>query len=183
MVQYFSKVFDELWVLPVYKHVFESKSNSFAPFSDRMAMATICFSDIENVKIKEIELLVFNEWCGKDGRPGSVDLLHYLRRNFGEHEFSLVLGGDTFNDLCCGKWKESEFLLGNVEIHVVDRPAVELTERVSQGNIVYHRVEKLRQVSSTLARRSCVGHDMSKMQEFITLPVAKYICDNGLYMN
>lgn len=47
MMEYFSKSFDEIWILPVYRHTYSSKRN-LASFQDRMEMCRLNFKDYGN---------------------------------------------------------------------------------------------------------------------------------------
>jgi len=45
LAKHFAALYDEVWVLPVYKHIFANKSN-LAPFEERVAMARINFESV-----------------------------------------------------------------------------------------------------------------------------------------
>ena len=44
IVAHLRRMFDEVWVLPVYRHAFESKSN-LAPYDHRVRMCELAFDD------------------------------------------------------------------------------------------------------------------------------------------
>lgn len=48
---------------------------------------------------------------GEYQRVGTVDILDYIRTVHPNVELHLILGGDTFNDLVNGKWKEAKRLV------------------------------------------------------------------------
>lgn len=84
-------------------------------FENRMEMCKRAFEQLSSastfVRVLPIEKVV-NEYFHKDqnytGRVGTVDILEYLRDNCyreSDIEITLIVGGDTYNDLVAGKWK------------------------------------------------------------------------------
>ena len=53
--------FDEVRVLPVYRHMFGSKRGRQAPFQDRVAMCRLLVKGIPNATVSEIERRCFEE--------------------------------------------------------------------------------------------------------------------------
>ena len=67
IVSHLRRMFDEVWVLPVYKHAFESKHNNMAPYEHRKAMCELAFGVAhltakqrrnEKVKVLDVERAV-----------------------------------------------------------------------------------------------------------------------------
>ena len=126
--------YDELWVLPVYVHMFSSKDKSLTPFDHRMAMCKLAFEGLStdecSVKILPMEKLVCEAAAivndGKPVRVGSaliLDIVHTLYPGtVGQTTF--VLGSDTFLDLAAGKWKSAKSILTDNKIVVVERGMV-----------------------------------------------------------
>lgn len=54
--------FDEIWILPVYRHIYDSKQN-LAIYQDRLAMCKLEYENVlhNNIKISDLEEVVFNE--------------------------------------------------------------------------------------------------------------------------
>lgn len=50
----------------------------------------------------------------------TVDTLAYLQEKYPAHEFSIILGSDSFQNL--PKWKNAEWLLKNYPLYVYKRP-------------------------------------------------------------
>lgn len=110
--------FDEVWVAPVYIHIYASKSN-MAPYADRIAMCKLCFEPESteqcSVVVLDIEREVF-EWTaantggggGSGNTTGTIDVIMYIKQKHTDVNIHLILGGDTFQDLAAGKWKDSE---------------------------------------------------------------------------
>ena len=110
--------FKEVWVLPVYQHMFTAKRKMEA-FEHRMEMCKLCFvpesTMFTTVRVMPIEKEAFEEAAKKEGgdgskvRIGTVDVIRYIREKCVDESTSihLVLGADTFKDLVAGKWKQS----------------------------------------------------------------------------
>jgi len=121
IVQYLvdSVKFDEIWILPVYQHIFSSK-RKLAEFNHRIEMCKLCFEDHSSstttVRVMSLEKEVCEHYLEVNGpyyRVGTVDILRFLldrqRTKQGQSDhISLILGSDTFIDLACGKWKEAD---------------------------------------------------------------------------
>lgn len=110
--------FDEVWILPVYAHIFSSKRHLLVDYDDRVRMCelafsceasercTVCVSRIEK-ELAEHHLSLY----GPESRVGTVDLLEYLVKKDSErcdgthYEYYLVVGMDAVCDMAVGKWK------------------------------------------------------------------------------
>jgi nicotinate-nucleotide adenylyltransferase len=56
----------------------------------------------------------------------TVDSLAYLKEKHPEHEFSILMGSDGFQNL--NKWKNYEVIVANHSIYIYKRPGFEVTE-------------------------------------------------------
>ena len=110
-------IFNEVWILPVYSHMFSSKSN-LASFEDRVEMCRRSMleesTSQSRVRVLELEKNFFDYYNRSNSagelpfRVGTVDILEFLNAHYASVRFHLVLGTDTYNDLIDGKWKRSE---------------------------------------------------------------------------
>lgn len=118
-------VFDEVWILPVYRHSYASKS-SLELFEHRIKMCALSFEQESSatcrVEVKALEREVYLDMVRTQEslelltgvapapiRMGSIDVVRWVRKRVASDcQLSLVLGGDTCSDLCAGKWKQSE---------------------------------------------------------------------------
>ena len=100
------KRFDEIWILPVYAHQFGKKLETF---EDRINMCRESMEPLScpdcNVVVLPLEKIV-NERMG--GSHGTVDTLEHIKRENPSINLHLILGGDTFNDVAAGKWKNGD---------------------------------------------------------------------------
>lgn len=102
-----TELFDAVYVLPVYHHQFAEKK--LETYEDRCRMCEKSMRELSTykceVKVMLIEKIV-NELCG--GNHGTVDTLEYIKQEYPQFCLHLIVGGDAFNDICAGRWKNSE---------------------------------------------------------------------------
>lgn len=67
-----------------------------------------------------------------NGPVGTVDVVEFLRGRHAGVDFTLVLGGDTFNDLVAGKWRRGDDLVRMATFAIVPRKGVQLTWEPAQ---------------------------------------------------
>ncbi len=181
------KLFDEIWILPVYSHTFSSKKN-LLPFKTRMDLAILNFQDLPNCKVLPIELNAFeyyNKLTGKAESIGTIELLNYLKPLNNSIEYTFCLGTDTFNDLIAGKWNDNGEIIRTTNLLVINRQGY-LIEKSNLSNKKTHNIKYLSvpytdQVSSTLIKESLLS-DQTFAKEKLYGPVFDYICKHNLYM-
>jgi nicotinic acid mononucleotide adenylyltransferase len=107
-------LFDEIWVLPVYQHMFAAK-RSMIPFEHRVEMCHRCMDDESTpecrVRVMEIEKYAaeyYEQKKGPEYRVGTVDILDYIHDMCPGLDLHLVLGTDTYKDLIARKWKQAD---------------------------------------------------------------------------
>ena len=141
------KLYDEVWVVPVYRHAFESKNDAMLKtkmpnFQQRCEMCEKQFSipgegkaSVKRVKVRRIELEA-TEWKRKvtgDANAtivGTFELLDYLRNVYEKEkddfekrniEYTFVMGKDAYDDLISGKWIRGDEILKTTNLFVVPR--------------------------------------------------------------
>ena len=141
------KLYDEVWVVPVYRHAFESKNDAMLKtkmpnFQQRCEMCEKQFSipgegktSVKRVKVRRIELEA-TEWKRKvTGNAdativGTFELLDYLRNVYEKEkddfekrniEYTFVMGKDAYDDLISGKWIRGDEILKTTNLVVVPR--------------------------------------------------------------
>lgn len=116
-----TEMFDEVWIIPVYTHIYPEKRRLLSDFECRMDMCRLCFEEestpMTTVKVLPIEKDAFQlrnsstECNGGDSTIylGTIDIIDYIREKCCNEEdtLTIVLGGDTFMDLINEKWKQS----------------------------------------------------------------------------
>lgn len=179
------KLFDEIWILPVYVHTICSKN--LLPFKTRMDMSILNFQDLPNCKVLPIEQNAF-EYYNKTTeykKPiGTIDLLNYLRPLNDSIEYTFCLGTDTFNDLLAGKWGDNGEIIRTTNLLVINRQGYQLDKSklsdIKAHNIKFITLPYTDHVSSTQIKDS-LSHDQVFAKEKLHFPVFEYIRNNKLY--
>lgn len=155
-----SPYFDQVRVLPVYRHMFSDKRDNQASYEDRLKLCNLAFSDLSNVIVSDDERRCF-EWAAakkglheekdlKELRVGTADLLDMLiEAQNGSHmedEFTFSLGSDAFLDLTNWKWRRSKdiFKLINFRILVIQRLSPSSNSSTQDEDLVSESVLKQR---------------------------------------
>lgn len=87
-------------------------------------------------------------------RPSyTVDTLSYLHEKFPRHDFSIIIGSDSFMNL--KRWKNYEVILKNYTIYVYARPGFEIKMKndISKKNVIVLENTPLLEISSTVIRK------------------------------
>lgn len=192
LVKHCRNLFDEIWLLPVYQHMYSSK-RQLAPFKHRVEMCRLALESLKTqedggaeLKVVEEERFMYDHAIAQSDKPeqlqlGSVDLIHYLLDKYRDTTFTLLLGGDTYLDLLAGKWKRGDELTKIVKLLVVDREGVESVWReqgTADDRVTYINVPQLSDVSSSIAR--ALG-DRAKAAQYLDPAVLDYIVQHKLY--
>jgi len=150
-----SKQFDEVWVLPSFRHPF---GKSLAPFEDRLNLCRLAFEALSpSLKVSSVEKEINPQ------KGYTVDTVRYLKKKYPESKFYLVMGSDLILEL--PRWKDPDELKKMVEIYPISRAGYEDS--------------KFPRVSSTEIREALrLGKDISSL---VPPKVAKYIRDKKIY--
>lgn len=111
----------------------------------------------ENHRLHLVRLAIENEPKFKASnieftmpRPSyTIDTLVYLQEKYPQHEFSIVLGSDSFLNI--KKWKNYQQILDNYRIIIYKRPGLDIDETISK-NIEIAEAPLL-DISSTYIRK------------------------------
>ena len=191
--------FDEIRVLPVYRHTFSSKRDSLASYEDRLEMCRLSFQNIPRVSVSDAERRSYLRSIKQDMteeeiqelRVGTADLLEMLIQEEADTDFTFCLGADTFMDLTAWKWRRSKdiFRLLNGRLVVLHRKGMtkndELHERFrivneqeGKGNVVLLNVPSLQEVSSSFVRSCSEEYILSR---HVSPQVLEYMRNKKLY--
>lgn len=107
----------------------------------------------------------------------TVDTLAHLRERHPEHEFVLLMGGDSLASL--PRWKNYEQLLAQHQIYVYNRPDYTPAEALRQHPSVRWFDAPLMQISASFVRR-CLRAGKS-IRYLVTEPVFNYLEASNLY--
>jgi nicotinate-nucleotide adenylyltransferase len=110
---------------------------------DRLHLAQIAVEDDPQISVSDIEF--------KLPRPSyTVDTLTYLQEQYPKHEFFVIMGGDSFQNL--PKWKNFDILIKNYQFIVYRRPGFEVEN--NYGARVQFLDAPLLELSATLIRNN-----------------------------
>lgn len=178
IVRELASAFDEVWVLPVYQHPYESKSG-LSPFEERVEMCRRAFSNCgTNVHVLTIERDAFEE-CSPGEAPSTYATVRLLKRRFPFAKLHLVVGSDAYADLKSGKWRYSDKLQSSLSFVVVPRHGAKMPELGPNAETVQCNA---REVSSSAVRQA-LSMEQIPPQEDIDPIVAQYALERQLYTN
>lgn len=165
---------DEVWVLPVYRHAFESKLD-MTRFEHRFRMAQLAFESLEGIegRVRVLDIERRLALARPDELVGTIDVVRALCAEHPSVQFALLLGADTHRDLLAGRWKESEALRSLVPVVVVPRKGVSHTPEDAAPD-----APELDEISSTVVRGST---DIAFLERVLQPAVLDYIQTHRLY--
>jgi len=110
----------------------------------RLYLVQLAVEGEKNLKASDIEF--------KLPKPSyTIDTLAYLQEKYPNHEFSVIMGSDSFQNL--PRWKNSEWLLKNYPIYIYTRPGYEKMPVYPEAKAIHRLDAPLLPVSSTDIRR------------------------------
>jgi len=111
---------------------------------DRLHLAQLAIEDDAQIKVSDIEF--------KLPKPSyTIDTLTYLQEKYPQHQFYVIMGSDSFQNL--PKWKNFEALIKNYQFIVYRRPGFDITEKYG-ADVTYLEAPML-ELSATLIRNNC----------------------------
>jgi nicotinate-nucleotide adenylyltransferase len=133
----------EVWMVVSPQNPFK-KAGSLAPDYDRLHLVKLAIGDTPNLQASDVEFSM--------SKPSyTIDTLAVLREQFPEREFSLIMGGDNLPTL--PKWKNSDILLRDFDVHVYNRPGYEAGALADHPRVTLHDAP-LMHLSATYIRNS-----------------------------
>ncbi len=152
-----SDQFDEIWILPSFKHPFKKKLISF---EDRIELCCLAFGVLgKKIKISRLE----KELNSPHGY--TIDLINHLVKKYPNHSFSLVVGTDLLQEK--KRWKNFEEIEKKVSIFKISRSGYESS--------VYPNIS-----SSEIREAIVKGEDL---KPFLPELVIDFILQKRLYLN
>lgn len=109
-------VFDEIWLVPVYKHPFDKE---LAPYEARLKMVELLWLDLDQDRIK---ISTIEKELGREPTY-TYDVVRELKSCYPDYDFSLIVGSDAKNEL--KKWHRYEDLKDLVRFYFIPRKGFE----------------------------------------------------------
>ena len=133
----------QIWLVVSPQNPHKSQSSLLNEY-DRLHLAQLAIENDDQIKVSDIEF--------KLPKPSyTIDTLTYLEEKFPQHQFFIIMGGDSFQNL--PKWKNFETLVKNYQFIVYRRPGFDITEDYG-ANMQYLEAPML-ELSATLIRNNC----------------------------
>ena len=171
-----SNEFDEVWLMPVYKHMF---SKEMVSSEHRLEMCRIAAQVDGRIKVFDYEIK--NQLGGE-----TYNLFKRLKQDEelnNKYNFSMVIGLDNANSF--HKWVNFQELERMVRFVVVPRKGYKRDESVTwyleRPHIYLNSECDIIEVSSTMVRDILENKDNQHLDNFLDKNVINYIMKNGLY--
>lgn len=129
---------DQVWLIVSPQNPLKSPGSLLNEYH-RLHLARTATEDNLRLKVSDIEFHL--------PRPSyTIDTLTYLKEKYPDHQFSVIIGSDSYQNI--GKWKNADLLLKN-DFVVYKRPGFEMSSHTS--NILILNAPLL-EISSTMVR-------------------------------
>lgn len=164
---------DEVWLIVTPRNPFKLDKR-LSPEEQRLAMVRLSVSGRGGLKASDLEF-------GLPRPSYTVDTLSWMREQWPEHAFVLIIGSDNMAGL--HRWKAPQTILANHSILVYPRPGLEdhlqEAEMAQQANVKLVLDAPLLDISSTAIRRN--AQQGLPISDSVGPAVAAYIEELGLY--
>jgi nicotinate-nucleotide adenylyltransferase len=132
---------DKVWFIVSPQNPLKPSSELLNEY-DRLHLVRAAIEEDNRIKASDIEFTL--------PRPSyTVDTLAYLTEKYPEHEFAVIMGGDSFQNF--HKWKNFEVIVKRFRLYVYPRPGFTIT---NTHNADLHIVDApLLQISATQIRK------------------------------
>jgi nicotinate-nucleotide adenylyltransferase len=107
---------EKIWMVVSPQNPFKNESSLLNEYH-RLHLVRLATENDNRIKASEIEFAL--------PRPSfTVNTLAYLKEKYPEHQFCLIVGSDSLQNI--EKWKNAEVILRDYEIYVYRRPGFEV---------------------------------------------------------
>jgi nicotinate-nucleotide adenylyltransferase len=135
----------------------------------RLYLVKLAIDGEKNMRASDIEF--------KLPRPSyTIDTLTYLAEKYPQHQFSLIMGSDSLQNI--SRWKNYELLLKNYTIYIYPRPGVDKTEEFPNASLIRVDAPNL-EISSTQIRKNL--REGKSIRYLVPENVREEIEKNGYY--
>lgn len=132
---------DQVWFVVSPQNPLKSPASLLNEYH-RLYLVKLGIENHPKLRVSDIEF--------KLPRPSyTIDTLTYLEEKYPQHQFSIIIGSDSYQNI--GKWKNSELLLKNYSFLVYERPSFKI-EIPPQGVTLLKA--PLLDISSTMIRKT-----------------------------
>ena len=118
------KGFNQIWIIPCWRH---PMNKDCLPFWDRFHLCRLAFGKMASVRIKDIERRLHSD------HSWTIDTVRYLCKKYPQHQFTLVLGQDNYEQR--QKWKNFNEIERLISLYTVPRGPASFIEDVASQEI------------------------------------------------
>lgn len=159
---------DKIWFVVTPQNPLK-ESNSLLNEYDRLHLVNIAIKDNPKFRASNVEFHL--------PRPSfTIDTLTYLSEKFPLEKFSLILGGDSFQNI--SRWKNYEQLLNNYSLLIYNRPGCIIDKSMAKHAHILDA--PLLEISSSFVRKQIKEH--LSIKYLVTDEVEQYIKENSYYL-
>lgn len=131
---------NKVWIVISPQNPFKTSSVLLNEY-DRLHLVRLAVEDDNRIKASDVEFYL--------PKPSyTINTLTYLQEKHPEHNFSIIMGSDSYTNL--SKWKNYEVIINNYPIYVYNRPGFEIIDKLPGQLIVLDA--PLLQISATEIR-------------------------------
>lgn len=157
----------QVWLVVSPQNPFKQEASLLNEYH-RLHLAQLAVEDDIRLRASDIEF--------KLPRPSyTIDTLIYLQEKYPQHEFTIVMGSDSFQNL--PKWKNADLLIRNYSFVVYNRPGFEVKD--THGARLNILDAPLLTISATLIRNNIQSG--KSIQYLVPDKVRLYIEANHYY--
>ena len=158
----------QVWLVVSPQNPFKKKA-TLATDYDRLHLVQLAIADNPNLRESKIEF-------GLPQPSYTVDTLAYLKEQYPDKEFTLIMGSDNIVNF--HKWKNYEHILTHHQIYVYERPGSDPEEWRKHPKVSFFDAP-LMEISASYIRK-CIKEGRS-IKYLVTEPVYDYLNGSSLY--
>jgi len=159
---------EQVWLI-VSPHNPFKKTSSLLNEYHRFYLAQIATDGDNQIKVSDVEF--------KLPKPSfTIDTLQYLEEKYPQHEFSIIIGSDSFRNI--DKWKNHNLLINNHQFIIYQRPGFEINPDQITNNIIILNAPLLDISATTIRKKIKEGHTIRYL---VPDSVREEIERNGYY--
>ncbi|OQP61673.1 nicotinate (nicotinamide) nucleotide adenylyltransferase [Niastella populi] len=160
---------DQIWLVVSPQNPFKQSASLLSAYN-RFNLVQLAVEAEPKLKASDIEF--------KLPQPSyTVNTLAYLQEKYPTHQFAIIMGSDSFENLA--KWKNYEFILHHYPIFVYRRPGHDVVNNFKEGTITILDAPLL-QISATHIR-NCIRQGKS-IRYLVPDKVLEEIQQNRYYL-
>jgi nicotinate-nucleotide adenylyltransferase len=131
----------KIWFIVSPQNPFKN-SNSLLKEYDRLHLVQLAIEEDDRLKASDIEFSL--------PKPSyTIHTLTYLKEKYPDHQFKIIMGSDSFQNL--NKWKNAEIIIKNYPLIVYNRPGFQIMDTYNANVEIMD--SPLLQISATHIRK------------------------------